>query len=379
MRPVVRKDDDGRMRPGFMHPALAPYTFARGGITVRNRTVLAAMTNKQSHDDGTVSSDEIAWLEARSVGGFGIITTAATHVLEDGKGWEGEFGTWSDHHAEGLTAMAEAITRHGAIGLAQLFHGGMRAPEALTGVQPMSASANELGGDLGTSRAMSEEDILEVISGFGAAARRCEQAGFQGVELHGAHGYLIAQFLGAGTNRRNDGWGGSQQKRTQLLAEIVSEVRRQTGPDFLVGVRLSPELKACGMNLIDSLETLRLCSTMELDFVHVSCWDILATGVHEGREVHYTTVFRENLPDHLPLFTTGGVWSAEEADLAVEQGGDFIGVGRAGIGHPDWPRHLRGDGSEPLRPPFSVNHLASAGLSPTFIDYMRRWDGFVED
>ncbi|MGB0313851.1 MAG: NADH:flavin oxidoreductase, partial [Poseidonia sp.] len=155
-----------------MHPALAPYTFARGGITVRNRTVLAAMTNKQSHDDGTVSSDEIAWLEARSVGGFGIITTAATHVLEDGKGWEGEFGTWSDHHAEGLTAMAEAITRHGAIGLAQLFHGGMRAPEALTGVQPMSASANELGGDLGTSRAMSEEDILEVISGFGAAARR---------------------------------------------------------------------------------------------------------------------------------------------------------------------------------------------------------------
>jgi 2,4-dienoyl-CoA reductase-like NADH-dependent reductase (Old Yellow Enzyme family) len=362
-----------------MHPALAPYTFARGGITVRNRTVLAAMTNKQSHDDGTVSSDEIAWLEGRSIGGFGIITTAATHVLEHGQGWEGEFGTWSDHHTEGLTAMAEAITRHGAIGLAQLFHGGMRATEALTGVQPMSASANELGGDLGTSRAMSEQDIREVIGGFGAAARRCEQAGFQGVELHGAHGYLIAQFLGAGTNRRNDGWGGSQQKRTQLLAEIVSEVRRQTGPDFLVGVRLSPELKACGMNLVDSLETLRLCSTMELDFVHVSCWDIQATGVHEGREVHYTTVFRENLPDHLPLFTTGGVWNAEEAELGVEQGGDFIGVGRAGIGHPDWPQYLQEDGSEPLRPPFSVNHLASAGLSPTFIDYMRRWDGFVED
>ena len=375
----MRKDDDVLVGPAFMHPALAPYTFARGDLTVRNRTVLAAMTNKQSHDDGTVSSDEIAWLEARSIGGFGIITTAATHVVEHGQGWEGEFGTWSDHHTEGLMAMAEAITRHGAIGLAQLFHGGMRAPETLTGVQPMSASANELGGDLGTSRAMSEQDIREVIGGFGAAARRCEQAGFQGVELHGAHGYLIAQFLGAGTNRRNDGWGGSQQKRTKLLAEIVSEVRRQTGPDFLVGVRLSPELKACGMNLVDSLETVRLCSTMEVDFVHVSCWDIQATGVHEGREVHYSTVFRENLPDHLPLFTTGGVWNAEEAELAVEQGGDFIGVGRAGIGHPDWPQYLQEDGLEPLRPPFSVNHLASAGLSPTFIDYMRRWDGFVED
>ena len=362
-----------------MHPALAPYTFARGGITVRNRTVLAAMTNKQSHDDGTVSADEISWLEARSIGGFGIITTAATHVLEHGQGWEGEFGTWSDHHLEGLAAMADAINRHGAIGLAQLFHGGMRAPEALTGLQPRLASVNELGHDLGASRAMSEQEIREVIDGFGAAARRCEQAGFHGVELHGAHGYLIAQFLGAETNRRTDAWGGSQRKRTQFLADIISEVRRQTGPNFLVGVRLSPELKACGMNLVDSLETLHLCSSMELDFIHVSCWDIQATAVYRGQEMHYTTVFRENLPDHLPLFTTGGVWNAEEAGKAAEQGGDFIGVGRAGIGHPDWPRYLGEDVSEPLRPPFSVNHLATAGLSPTFIDYMRRWDGFVED
>ena len=379
MRPVVRKDDDALARPARMHPALAPYTFARGSITVRNRTVLAAMTNKQSHDDGTVSADENNWLEARSNGGFGIITTAATHVLEHGQGWKGEFGTWSDHHVKGLTAMAGAITRHGAIGLAQLFHGGMRAPEALTGVQPMSASVNELGGDLGTSRAMSEQNIREVIDGFGAAAQRCEQAGFHGVELHGAHGYLIAQFLGAGTNRRTDAWGGSQQKRTQLLAEIISEVRRQTGPNFLVGVRLSPELKACGMDLADSLETLRLCSTMELDFVHVSCWDIQATGIHQGQEMHYTTVFRENLPSHIPLITTGGVWNAEDAGKAVEQGGDFIGVGRAGIGHPDWPRYLDEDVPEPLRPPFSVKHLATAALSPTFIDYMRRWDGFVKD
>ena len=89
-----------------MHPALEPFTFRRGNVTVRNRTVLAAMTNKQSHDDGTVSEDEIRWLTKRSQGQFGIITTAATHVLKHGQGWEGEFGTWSDHHLEGLTTMA---------------------------------------------------------------------------------------------------------------------------------------------------------------------------------------------------------------------------------------------------------------------------------
>ena len=148
--------------------------------------------------------------------------------------------------------MANAIARHGAVGLAQLFHGGMRAPKQLTGLQPMSASINELGGDLGQSRAMTEEDIHEVIEGFGAAAARCERAGFHGVELHGAHGYLLAQFLGAGTNRRDDAWGGSQTKRTRLLAEIVSEVRLTTGPDFLVGVRLSPELRACGRGVYSS-------------------------------------------------------------------------------------------------------------------------------
>ena len=134
-----------------MHPALAPFVFPRGNLAVRNRTVLAAMTNKQSHPDGSVSTDEIRWLEARAEGGFGIVTTAATHVLEHGQGWEGEFGTWSDHHIEGLTAMATAIRGHGAVGLAQLFHGGMRAPQRLTGVRPCSASENDLGGDLGNS------------------------------------------------------------------------------------------------------------------------------------------------------------------------------------------------------------------------------------
>ena len=243
----------------------------------------------------------------------------------------------------------------------------------------MSASINELGGDLGQSRAMTEEDIREVIEGFGAAAARCERAGFHGVELHGAHGYLLAQFLGAGTNRRDDAWGGSQTKRTRLLAEIVSEVRRTTGPHFLVGVRLSPKLRACGMRLADAIETLQLCGDMELDFVHVSCWDFRSTGELQGKDLPYTTWFRDHLPADVPLITTGGVWTSEEAREAVSQGADFVGVGRAGIGHPNWPAALQEGASEPVRPPFSVEHLASAGLNPTFINYMRRWDGFVEE
>ena len=362
-----------------MHPVLEPYVFKRGSLSVRNRTVLAAMTNKQSHDNGVLSEDEIAWLEARSEGGFGIITTAATHVEEDGQGWEGEFGTWSDEHLEGLTRLATTIHQHGGVGLAQLFHGGMRAPERLTGLQPKSASENELGNGLGQSRAMTAAEIEKTIQAFGLAAKRCEEAGFQGVELHGAHGYLIAQFLGASTNRRKDEWGGNQGKRTRFLEEIVNEVRRSTGPDFLVGVRLSPVLHVCGLDLVDALETLRLCNEMELDFVHVSCWDINETGVYNDVEKPYTTHFRDLLADGIPLISTGGVWNADDAHLAHDQGADFVGVARAGIAHPDWPSYLSAGSSEPSRPPFDEATLQKAKLNSTFINYMRRWDGFVSD
>lgn len=360
-----------------MHPALNPFTFPRGSVVVRNRAVLAAMTNKQSHADGSLSEQELRWLEARAEGGFGIITTAATHVLEHGQGWEGEFGTWSDEHIDGLERLASSIRDHDAVGLAQLFHGGIRAPERLTGVQPASASINDLGGTLGKSRMFSIEEVDEVIRAFGDAANRCEKAGFHGVELHGAHGYLIAQFLGAGTNRRTDRWGGSQAKRTRFLGEIVEEVRRQTGPDFLVGVRLSPELSSCGLTLQDSLETLRLCNDMPLDFVHVSCWDIAETSTIDGETVPHTTLFRAHLDDDIPLFTTGSVWDANDARNAMAQGGDFVGVGRAGIAHPDWPTYLGESMEGPKRPPFSVAELQRASLSPTFIEYMRRWKGFV--
>ena len=346
---------------------------------MRNRTVLAAMTNKQSHPDGTVSGDEIEWLEARSQGGFGIVTTAATNVEEDGRGWEGEFGTWSDHQLEGLTRLAKAIRDHGGIGLTQLFHGGMRAPERLTGLQPKSSSENDLGNELGRSRAMEKEEIEETIRAFGRAANRCERAGFHGVELHGAHGYLIAQFLGSTTNRREDDWGGNQTKRTRFLREIVREVRQATSPNFLVGLRLSPVLDSCGLDLPDALETLDLCNEMDLDFVHVSCWDITETGVSNDRVAPYTTHFREVLNNNIPLITTGGIWNAEEATLALEQGAEFVGVARAGIAHPNWPSYLSEGMDEPQRPPFDEARLREAKLSPTFVQYMRRWNGFVSD
>ena len=137
------------------------------GIFGKNRTLLAAMTNKQSNDDGTLSEDEINWLVRRAKGDFGITTTAAANVTETGRGWEGEMGVWGDHQLPGLANMANQLRDTGTVSLVQLFHGGMRAPISINGVQPISASKNtEPGMDGLYTREMSEQEIYSMIQSF---------------------------------------------------------------------------------------------------------------------------------------------------------------------------------------------------------------------
>jgi 2,4-dienoyl-CoA reductase-like NADH-dependent reductase (Old Yellow Enzyme family) len=179
----------------------------RSGLRTRNRIWLAPMTNRQSHDDGSLSDDELTWLERRARGGFGVVQTCAAHVSADGRSWEGELGVFDDRLLPGLGRLAAVIASHGAAGIVQIFHGGLRAPAALTGAPPWSASANAVAG-LSPAREASEADIARTIAAFAGAAARAHAAGFQGVELHGAHGYLLGQFLSATLNRRTDEWGG---------------------------------------------------------------------------------------------------------------------------------------------------------------------------
>ena len=131
------------------------------------------MTNKQSEEDGTLSDAEIAWLVRRAEGGFGIVTTAATHVHPGGKSWEGEMGVWGDHHVPRLTELADGIREHGATSLAQIFHGGLRAPRSLTGKQPTSASINLERGVEEESRELSDSEVSDLVASFGEAAERC--------------------------------------------------------------------------------------------------------------------------------------------------------------------------------------------------------------
>ncbi|MCA8970028.1 MAG: NADH:flavin oxidoreductase [Planctomycetes bacterium] len=359
--------------------ALESYVFPRTGHVARNRLVLAAMTNKQSHADGSLSDAELEWLRART--SFGIVTTCAAHVATDGQGWDGELGVFDDALLPGLKRLATTLRDAGALSLAQIFHGGVRAPSRLTGLQPWSASDFELDAkDFEKPRTATVEDITRTIDAFAAAAKRCADAGFDGVEIHGAHGYLITQFLGTITNKRTDDWGGSHENRARFVREIVSAVRSATPEHFLVGVRLSPEVAEQGVTLEDSLQVTRWLVDDGVDFVHASNWDSFrAPAAHPESDKPLTTWFRDAIAGETTLIATGGVWTPAQAELVLDHGADLVGIARAAIGNARWPVDASVPGWEPQRPPYSPEHLRSQALSEPFVDYMRQWPGFVSE
>lgn len=358
---------------------LEPYVFPRTGHTIRNRVVLAAMTNKQSHEDGTLSDDEFNWLLARA--SFGIVTTCAAHVAKDGQGWDGELGVFGAEHVPGLTRLATALRDAGALSLAQIFHGGVRAPSRLTGQQPWSASAFDLDvPGFEAPRAATEADIERTIAAFAASARRCAEAGFDGVEIHGAHGYLITQFLGTVTNTRDDAWGGSLESRARFVREIVNAVRAATPERFLVGVRLSPEVPDQGVVLDEALQTAQWLRDDGVDFLHVSNWESFhPPKAHPESEKMLTTWFREAVGPDVPVIATGGVWTPAQADAVMEHGADMVGLARAAIGNARWPELAVDAAWEPARPPYTPEQLRDETLSDTLLAYMRNWPGFVTD
>ena len=165
-------------------------TFA-SGQQMKNRFMLAPLTNTQSHEDGVLSDDEYHWLTKRAEGGFGITMSCASHVQEIGKGFPGQLGIFDDKHIDGLTKLTTEIKKHESLAIAQLHHAGMRSPEELINTQPVCPSDNSNTG----ARSLSFEEVIQLRDDFIAAAVRAKKSGYQGVEIHGAHGYILSQFL----------------------------------------------------------------------------------------------------------------------------------------------------------------------------------------
>ena len=250
-----------------MKALFEPLSFSCG-VSMTNRFMLAPMTNRQSHEDGHLSNEEFHWLTMRATGGFGLTMTCAVHCMASGKGFPGQLGLFSDSHIAGHARLASAIHAAGSLAVVQLYHGGLRCPAELIEGSPRSPSDNEKHG----SKALRTDEIIAIQEAFIVAAERAEQAGYTGVELHAAHGYLLCQFLSPQYNQRTDEYGGSLENRARMLFAIIDGIRQRCQPGFMLGVRISPE--GFQIPITESQQLARmLIDCHKIDFLDVSLWD----------------------------------------------------------------------------------------------------------
>jgi 2,4-dienoyl-CoA reductase-like NADH-dependent reductase (Old Yellow Enzyme family) len=351
----------------------APISFDRGPAW-KNRFMLAPLTNCQSHPDGALSDEEFRWLTMRATGGFGMVMTCAAHVQAQGQGFPGQLGIYSDALLPGLTRLATKIRAEGAVSSVQLHHAGLRSPAELIGHAPVGPSEDA---ETGT-RALDTQEVEQLAEDFIAAAVRAERAGFDGVEIHGAHGYIVCAFLSPETNRRDDRYGGSAEKRARLLVEIIDGVRARCRPDFQLGLRLSPERFGLVTAEIRDLAA-ELMTGGKLDYLDMSLWDSFKAPVDPAFKDRLLIDWFAELPRGTTrLGVAGKIMSADDARLVLTHGVDFAVVGRAAVLHHDIPKRIAADPAfQPIARPVSREHLRKEGLSPVFVDYMDQWKGFV--
>jgi 2,4-dienoyl-CoA reductase-like NADH-dependent reductase (Old Yellow Enzyme family) len=350
----------------------SPLTFAHGP-SMKNRFMLAPLTNLQSHPDGTLSDDEFNWLTLRAKGGFGLTMTCAAHVQAVGQGFPGQLGVFGDQHLPGLTRLATAIKAAGSIAALQMHHAGNRSPKELVG-QPVCPSDDPETG----ARALSTAEVEQLVEDFVAAAVRAEKAGFDGVEIHGAHGYVLAQFLSPEINQRKDRYGGSLENRSRIIFEIIDGVRARCRRDFQLGLRLSPE--RFGLKLAEIRDVAQaVMRDGRIDYLDMSLWDVFKEPVEEGFKGRtLMSYFTELERGDVRLGVAGKVTTPAIASQMLHEGADYVLIGRAAILHHDFPQRARDADFKPVALPVTAEYLANEGLGPAFVQYMSTWPGFVE-
>jgi len=319
---------------------------AINGMILKNRFVCSAIWNGMAEQDGSCSEKIIDFVAKPARGNVGLVITGGAFVSSDGHAYPGQAGIHSDALLPGLTAMTQAVHETGGRIVAQLYHGGVFANPQFTGQDPSGASVLNTGdGTLG--KEMTIEQIRSVVVAFGEAAARAKKAGFDGVQIHGAHGYLVSQFLSPFFNHRADAYGGSIENRARLTLEIVQGIRETVGDGYPVMVKINADdFLPGGFNTDDMLQVAEWLEKAGVDAIELSGGTILglATGNPntsfsrvERNGLYYEDAakrYRERV--NVPLILVGGFRSLEESRRVVEQGiADYVSMARPFIRKPD--------------------------------------------
>lgn len=319
---------------------------AVGNLMLKNRLVMVPVATGKAGARGQVTQALCDHYATRARGGYlGLVECGHHFVCEEGRATAHQASIAHDEDIEGLKREAEAVHDQGTPVFVQLSHAGSAATQRLTGSQPLAPSAVTCpGAKVGhpLPRVMSSDDIARVPEFFSAAARRAHAAGFDGVEIHAAHGYLLNQFLSPLTNLRTDAFGGSLENRARLLVEVLCAVRAELPLGYPVSVRLGGcDYMPGGNSVDDAVALARMAEAAGASLVSVSggmCY--YGRPGHEdtpGWFADSSTPIRAAIG--VPVLLAGGIKTGVQAESLLEQGVcDFAGIGRAILNRPAWAR-----------------------------------------
>ena len=349
------------------------------GVELRNRFVLAPLTHISSNDDGTISDVEIPYIEKRSKD-VGLAINAASNVNDIGKAFPGQPSVAHDSDIEGLKRLAHAMKKNGAKALVQIHHGGAQALPNLTPhgdvVAPSPVTLKSFGQtEEHAAREITPEEIEQTIKDFGEATRRVIEAGFDGVEIHGANHYLIHQFVSPYYNRRNDEWSDHMKFPTAVIDEVLNAKEQYANDDFIVGYRLSPEeAESPGITMEITEQLIHTITEKSIDYVHISLGDIHSKtreGKYAGQE--RLKLIHQWVNGRMPVIGVGSVFTADDALDAIESTEvELVALGREILLDYNFISKIQEGKEDQVLSEFDPNREDKHGLTPNL------WNQFNE-
>ena len=322
-----------------------------GSVTVPNRFARSATHDFMADDEGNVTDAHVELYRLLAEGEVGLIITGHAHVQPSGQASPRQMAVFDDRFVEGLARIPAAVHRFASLVFLQIAHAGRQTKEKLCGCVPVSPSAVYDPVSKVMPRELASDEIQALIVDFISAAKRANRAGFDGVQLHAAHGYLLSSFLSPHTNRRTDEWGGRVENRARVLVEILRGVKSACGRDFPVIVKLnSTDFLEGGLVLEDAVRVARMIEAEGIDGIEVSggmaeagrgsVWAGLRSEDEEGYFAENAAAIKAAV--RVPVFALGGIRSLAVAERIVREGrADLVSLSRPLIRDPFLVKHFR--------------------------------------
>ncbi|WP_025023289.1 NADH-dependent flavin oxidoreductase [Companilactobacillus nodensis] len=351
---------------------LAPFSF-KNGLTLKNHMVMAPMTTWSGNADGTVSDQEMVYYRRR-VNGMGMVITRSTSVAPNAIGFSDQFAGYDDKFIPSLARLADAAKSGGAKAILQILHAGNKTntnlvdPKDIVSASPVLTKESTFV-EAFSPRSLTEKEILEIIKAFGDTTRRAIVAGFDGVELHGAFGFLFQNFLSPYYNKRHDQWGGSLENRMRFALAVVDEIKSTIAlyakKPFVLGYRITLEEHLDGgLRLHDSLALIDELIKKDIDYVHVTLNSVLTSKPigNSDEDATYLETLVKYINHRIPLISAGSLDTPDQAEEALDDGLDLAAIAHGLIMNPDWAEKVKSGETADIEQQLHVSQLDNMKL-----------------